>query len=284
MKTAFIDIHPHIISPDETRYPRVPLFGKQSDWSKERPVDLEGLVKVMDEAGVQKSAIVHASTCYGYDLSYVCDAVAAWPGRFTAVGSVDLLEPDACEMIRKWAVRGLTGLRLFTGGSTKTFDTSAMDDPRSFGAWHLAGDLGMPICIQTGPEGLIQVAGLAKRFPGTKIILDHMARPLLDDGAPYHKAASLWALAPFGNVHLKLTPRTSEALAKGEAEPESFYSRLVTTFGSGRIAWGSNFPANDGTMKGNLDTILQATAFLPAHDRAMIFSGTAQTLYPALAD
>ena len=284
MATQYIDIHPHIISPDEDRYPRVPLFGKQSDWSKERPIDIDGIVRVMDDAGVQKSAIVHASTCYGYDLSYVCDAVAAYPGRFTAVGSVDLLAPDACDMIRKWAVRGLTGLRLFTGGSTKAFDTSAMDDPRSFGAWQLAGDLGMSICVQTGPEGLIQVAGLAKRFPKTRIILDHMARPVLEDGAPYHKAASLWALAPFENIFLKLTPRTSEALAKGDAEPESFYSRLVTTFGSGRIAWGSNFPANDGTMKGNLETIRQATAFLPAHDRHMIFAGTAMTLYPALAD
>ncbi len=284
MTTEYIDIHPHIISPDEARYPRVPLFGKQSDWSKERPVDIAGLVKAMDEVGVGKSAIVHASTCYGHDLSYVCNAVAAYPGRFTAVGSVDLLEPDATDMIRKWAMRGLTGLRLFTGGSTKAFDVSAMDDPRSFGAWHLAGDLGMPICVQTGPEGLIQVAGLAKRFPKTKIILDHLARPVLDDGAPYHRAASLWALAPFENVYLKLTPRATEALAKGEAEPESFYTRLVTTFGSGRIAWGSNFPANDGTMKGNLEAIRQATAFLPAHDRHMIFSGTAQTLYPALAD
>jgi predicted TIM-barrel fold metal-dependent hydrolase len=284
MATEVIDIHPHIISPDEARYPRVPLFGKQSDWSKERPIDIEGIIRVMDDAGVQKSAIVHASTCYGYDLSYVCDAVAAYPGRFTAVGSVDLLAPDATDKIREWAMRGLTGLRLFTGGSTKAFDPSSMDDPMSFGAWHLAGDLGMSICIQTGPEGLIQVAGLAKRFPRTRIILDHLARPVIDDGAPYHKAAGLWSLAPFENVYLKMTPRTTEVMGKGGAEPTSFFTRLVTTFGSHRIAWGSNFPANDGTIKDNLDTAKRMTAFLPEHDRRMIFAGTAQVLYPALAD
>ena len=34
-----VDIHPHIISDDETRYPPAPLFGKRSDWSQERPDD-----------------------------------------------------------------------------------------------------------------------------------------------------------------------------------------------------------------------------------------------------
>jgi hypothetical protein len=31
----------------------------------------------MDEAGVEKAAIVHSSTAYGYDNSYVADAVSA---------------------------------------------------------------------------------------------------------------------------------------------------------------------------------------------------------------
>src|SRR5262245_3018346 len=125
----YVDIHPHIISADETRYPRSPLFGVQSDWSKERPVTLDQYVAEMDAAGVQQAAIVQASTCYGYDNSYVADAIAQYPGRLTAVGSVDLLQPDATTRIRQWLKRGVTGLRLFTGGSTKAFDPSALDDP-----------------------------------------------------------------------------------------------------------------------------------------------------------
>ena len=63
-----IDIHPHIIASDATRYPLAPLGGHQSDWSRTRPVTLEELVAAMDEAGVQKAAIVQASTCYGHPL------------------------------------------------------------------------------------------------------------------------------------------------------------------------------------------------------------------------
>src|SRR5512146_1118201 len=95
MPSATIDIHPHIIAADIKRYPLAPLGGHQSDWSRTRPVTVEQLVAAMDTAGVQKAASVQASTCYGHDNSYVADAVAAYPKRFTGVFSVDVLAPDA---------------------------------------------------------------------------------------------------------------------------------------------------------------------------------------------
>ena len=55
---TIVDIHPHIISDDETLYPPAPLFGKRSDWSQERPNTVEALIAAMDEAGVAKAAVV----------------------------------------------------------------------------------------------------------------------------------------------------------------------------------------------------------------------------------
>ena len=206
---AFIDIHPHIISDDESRYPLAPLFGKRSDWSQERPTTVETLIAAMDEAGVAKAAVVHSSTTYGYDNSYVVDGCAKYPDRLVAVGSVDVLQPDAPETIRKWVERGLAGLRLFTGGSTKDFDPSELDDPRSFPSWELCGELGLSMCIQTGPIGLPQITMLAQRFPNVAIILDHLGRPEVTDGPPYKAAASLFELAPLENIYLKLTLASS---------------------------------------------------------------------------
>ena len=91
-----VDIHPHIISDDEVRYPPAPLFGKRSDWSKERPNTVESLIAAMDEAGVDKAAVVHSSTTYGFDNSYVVDSCNAYADRLLAVGSVDVRAPDAC--------------------------------------------------------------------------------------------------------------------------------------------------------------------------------------------
>jgi predicted TIM-barrel fold metal-dependent hydrolase len=217
-------------------------------------------------------------------MSYACDAAAAYPGRFTVVGSVDVLADEAPERIAHWMARGLTGLRLFTGGSTAAFDPSWIDDKRSFPVWELAGELGVSICLQTDAGGLTQVAGLAKRFPAVKILIDHFGRPDLSDGAPYRKASAHFGLAPFENIHFKLTPRTFIDDLKGEATAETLFPRLVQEFGAHRLAWGSNFPASQGTLADNLTRARACLDSLSDEDRSWIFARTAQSLYPALKD
>jgi len=66
---SVVDIHPHIVSPDVKRYPLAPLGGTQSTWSSERPTTYEMLLTEMDAAGVDKAAIVHSSTAYGYETA-----------------------------------------------------------------------------------------------------------------------------------------------------------------------------------------------------------------------
>src|SRR5262249_14727924 len=123
-----IDIHPHVISTDTVRYPRVPVGGHQSDWSRERPVSVEQMVEAMGHAGVAKSVLVQASTCYGHDNSYVADAVAAHPDRFTGVFSAEIVWPNAVTTMAHWMQRGLTGMRLFTTGSTMPGQADWLDD------------------------------------------------------------------------------------------------------------------------------------------------------------
>ena len=284
MASKFVDIHPHIISDDEGRYPPAPLFGKRSDWSQERPNTVDALIAAMDEAGVAKAAVVHSSTTYGFDNSYVVDGCNQYPDRLVAVGSVDVLEPDAVATIHKWVEQGLKGLRLFTGGSTKDFDPSELDDPRAVPAWKACGDLGLPMCIQTGPIGLPQVTALAKQFPNVAIILDHLGRPDVLDGPPYANADSLFALSDLPNIYLKLTPRIFGDVKKGQASAETFFPKVVSVFGASRLAWGSNFPTSPGTMSEILATARAGLAALSAEDQAWIFAKTAQHLYPSLAD
>lgn len=281
--TAIIDIHPHIISDDETRYPPAPLFGKRSDWSQERPNTVEALIAAMDEAGVSKAAVVHSSTAYGFDNSYVVDGCNAFADRLIAVGSVYVAAPDACAVIRDWVDKGLKGLRIFTGGSTKDFDPTELENPAAYPAWELLGELGIPMCIQTGPIGLPQVTDLARRFANVNIILDHLGRPDVLDGPPYANAASLFELAALPNIYLKLTPRIFGDVKKGAASAETFFPKVIEAFGADHCAWGSNFPTSPGTMLEILQTAQTGLAALSDDDRAWVFGKTAAQLYPALA-
>lgn len=284
MNVPIIDIHPHIIALDTHRYPRAPLGDHQSAWSQQRPVSVEQLIAEQDRAGIRKAALVQASTCYGHDNSYVADAVEAYPERFTGVFSCDILAPDARETMACWMSRGLTGLRLFTTGSTMPGQAGWLDDPRSFPAWSKAEATGLPVCLQMTAEGIPQIENVLRRFPRVRVVLDHLARPVQDDGPPYKAADSLWGLARFPGVYLKVTERNFVGATKGKATPETFFGRLVSCFGASRTAWGSNFPASERSLSELLALAQDSLRFLPESDREWIFSRTAQALYPALAN
>ena len=96
-------------------------------------------------------------------------------------------------------------------------------------------------------------------------------------------AAGLFALARYRNLYLKLTTHNVREARQGRATPESFFSRVVSEFGASRIAWGSNFPASEGSLPGLLAEARAALAALPDRDHDWIFFRTAQSLYPALA-
>jgi predicted TIM-barrel fold metal-dependent hydrolase len=213
----------------------------------------------------------------------VADAVAAHPERFTGVFSVDPLAPDAPEKIRAWVRRKLTGMRLFTAGSTMADQANWIDDPRSFPAWECAAELGIPVCMQMTTKAIPQLVHILERFPQVPVILDHLAKPSLSDGPPYLGAADVFRLADHKNLYLKVSPHTVAEARNGKATYATFFPLLVSKFGASRIAWGSNFPASKGTLAELLEASQAALSVLSAEDRDWIFAGTAQALYPALA-
>jgi L-fuconolactonase len=278
-----IDIHPHVISTDTARYPLAPVGGHQSDWSRKRPVSYQQMIAAMDAAGIAKSAVVQASTAYGNDNSYLADAVAAHPDRFTGVFSADILAPDAIATMKRWMAKGLTGMRLFTSGSTMPDQATWFADPATYPAWEFAGEAGLSVCMQMRMKGLPPLKGLVERFPKVRFIIDHMARVELADGPPYAGAADLLAFAKYPNVYLKVTHRAIDESASGKSTTEAFFTLVIKQFGAARLAWGSNYPAAEENLTELADKARQAFAFLSQADRDWIFAKTAQTLYPVLA-
>ncbi|MBE1161752.1 amidohydrolase family protein [Dyella acidiphila] len=278
-----IDSHLHAIAADTAKYPKNPIGGHQSEWSQQRPVDAEGVIKALDAAGIAKAVVVQASTVYGHDNRYVADTVRAYPQRLAGVYSIDALAPDAVERIEHWEAQGLHGFRLFTTGTTMPGQSDWLGHRDSYPAWAHAEKRGIPVCLQMTMQGLPTLRTLLEHFPNVRVLLDHCARPELDDGAPYKAAQALFDMAMFDGVHLKLTNRTLAAAAQGRSKPAAFLEQLVLTFGAERIAWGSNFPAAEGSLQTLAATAREVLSSLPESEQAMIFGGTVARIYPALA-
>jgi predicted TIM-barrel fold metal-dependent hydrolase len=279
---ALIDIHPHVVSNDTTRFPLSPIGERQSDWSQQRPVTYDEMIGAMDQAGVAKSAIVQASSVYAYDNSYVAAAVAAHPKRFTGVFSVDVRAPDAVDRMKHWLAKGLTGMRLYTAGTSLPEQSTWFADPQTYPAWSFAGEAGIPVCMQMRAKGFPRLMSMLARFPNVRFVIDHLGRTEMADGPPYAAAAPLFELARYPNVYLKVTHRNFEESRNGRSTPEAFFARLVKEFGANRIAWGSNFPAAKQKLPELVGLARDSLGFLPQADRDWIFAKTVLTLYPAL--
>jgi len=278
-----VDAHCHIISKDPTRYPGAPIGGKQSAWAAARPVTAEGMVSRMDESGIGQAVLVQATTNYGYDNSYVLDSSRHRPERFVAVGTVDPLRPDAAASL-KAAVGdgGLAGVRLFTSGSTVPTQGEWFIAPQTFPFWERAAELDLPVCLQMRLGAATrQLVELLERFPGVKVLLDHIGYPDIT-ASPARAGAEVAELAVHPGLHLKLTHRNLERLRDAGEQAGDFLGPVVEAFGAGRIAWGSNLPAAEQSLPELLALAEEVLAGLPEHDRQEIFAGTARRLYPGL--
>jgi predicted TIM-barrel fold metal-dependent hydrolase len=277
-----VDTHTHAISSDHVRYPLAPVGGKQSDWSAHRPADYGNLLASLDDAGIAHAMVVQASTAYGNDNRYVVDAVKAHPDRFCGVFSIDVLAPDAVDKFKHWLAEGMSGLRLFLTGTTMPGQANWLDDPRSFPVWEYAQANGISICLQMTAAGIPALKGMLERFPRVRVLLDHLARPDLAGGPPYESARSLFELAAYPGVYLKLTNRTIAESGRGLSTPQAFFPRVLEAFGANRIAWGSNFPSAEGSLKSLLVEAQAGLALLSESDRKWIFGDTARSIYPEL--
>ncbi|MBC2664816.1 amidohydrolase [Novosphingobium flavum] len=277
-----IDTHPHVVSEDSVRYPISPLGERRSDWSHERSVTTEQLIDAMDSAGIAKAALVHSSTTYGFACGYVADAVAAYPDRLTGVFSMNVLADDAVHTMRKWFAKGLTGMRIYVKGTTVTTAWLSLDDPRLFPVYACAADLGITVAVNVNAvDGFEALEAAMQRFPEVNFFLDHAGRADYSDGAPFTAAGPLLRLARHPNLFLKVTS-VNFLKGKGWDRPAPILERLVSEFGADRIAWGSNYPASEGSMKDLLDMAMRGCATLSDEDREWIFSRTALRLYPSL--
>jgi len=205
------------------------------------------------------------------------------PSRFTAVCSIDVLAGDAVKTFDHWLARGCTGMRLFTTGSTLPDQSTWFVDPKTYPFWEHAAAKNIPVCMQMKQEGLPLLRQIMDRFPKVTMILDHLSRAPFEDGPPYQAAAPLLELAKYQQLYLKITPINVTPKSWGKATPQTFFGKIIDTFGASRIAWGSNFPNSVGTLSEILGAARKAFAFAKASDQDWIFGKTALALYPTLA-
>jgi predicted TIM-barrel fold metal-dependent hydrolase len=106
--------------------------------------------------------------------------------------------------------------------------------------WEKALQLGLIIELHIGPNYAKQVMGMLRDYPGSTVLIDHLAEPHMGDAVEY---ADVLSLANFGGVYMKLSGLNhfaKDAPLYLSARP--FTSIVIETFTPDRLVWGSGSP------------------------------------------
>ena len=244
---------------------------------------VESLLFQMDRYGVEHGVLIQVRG--QPDNEYQFECVSRYPDRLSSVVVIDTDAPDAPRELERLAERGARGVRFWT-------DTrSPGDDPLLI--WRTAAKLGLSVSCNGSPAafGSDELAAVVSSLPDLPIVIEHLGgsgrRP--DDVPPYTARRSVFALARFPNVYIRihgLGEFCERALPVRERFPfvepiPPLLELAYEAFGAGRMMWGSNYPPvsrNEGY--GNaLRLTLEQFAGQSEEERARIFGGTALELY-----
>jgi predicted TIM-barrel fold metal-dependent hydrolase len=224
-------------------------------------VSPERIVAEMDAAGVERAYLVPA----GSGANQAClGAAAGWPGRFAVMGTITLSKPESRSLPGGWKAAGYTGVRL-------TFppfrDPSWLRDGTADWFWPEAARHGLPVMVWA-PEQLDELSRIAERFPGLRLVVDHLNLYVEDKGrAVVELAKRLTALSRFPNVAVKasaLPAHSLEGFPYRDVQPA--VKIACDAFGPGRVFWGTDFTRLPCSLRQAIDMFTEHLGFLPARD------------------
>ncbi len=242
------------------------------------PDDLRGhLVK----GGVSKTVLVQAADSTAETLFMLQIAAKA---EFVAgvVGWVGLDQRDSITMINRLRAKSmLKGLRPMLQDIKDTDWITKAPVLKSLA--HLE-EVGLRFDALVQPRHLEVLLEVAQRFPKLQIVVDHVAKPVMGNGALPDPAwkRGMRNLAALPNVYCKLSGMATEAGRGWKIDDLRPFSDVVLdAFGPSKLMWGSDWPVAEMVTEYDtwLDTAWELTEGLSSAEQKEVFGGTAQRFY-----
>lgn len=198
----------------------------------------DDLLQEMAEAGVD-AALLHPPGSWEGGNALAIKAAQAHPDKFAILGWFPLDQPASRDLARTWKRQpGMLGLRFtFMRDNQKTWPFDGTLD----WLWPVAAQEGLPVGL-LAHTFLPEVAKIAERHPGVRLLIDHMGvAPTARDEEAFKTLPDLLALATFPNVAVKVSgaPSNSSAPYPYRNIHDNLH-RIVDAFGPQRCFWGTD--------------------------------------------
>lgn len=274
-----IDAHVHVWTDEDARYPLAAGFKRLEGWPMAFPP--ETLLAHAKPCGVECINLIQISF-YGFDNSYMLDTIARFPETFVGTAVVDAHAPDVDRTMAELKPHGIRAFRIHPRLSGKP--PAEWLRPAGFATmFAVAQHNGQALSCLIDPDGLAEVDRMCTEFPGTTVIIDHLARIGADGVIREDDITALCRLARHARVFVKL----GGFYALGRKLPPyddlaDLIERVLRVFGPERCMWESDSPFQvlpPHKYAASVDLIQRRLAFLSAADRDWLLGRTAACVF-----
>jgi L-fuconolactonase len=202
------------------------------------PADLAGELR---SSGVQGCVAVQADQSEA-ETAFLLQLADRHPEIAGVVGWVDLRSNELSGRLEYFSrFPKLVGFRHIVQSESDDRFLLREDFLRGVG---LLSKFGFTYDILIYPKQLPAAIEFARRLPGQKLVLDHMAKPLIKSGEIREWTAQIKAMAELPNVHCKVSGLVTEAEWKKwkAADFKPYLDVVFEAFGVQRLMFGSDWP------------------------------------------
>ena len=241
---------------------------------------IENEVAEMREFGLRYAVLINPRY-YGWDNSYISYALHRYPKLFVAHGLLNPAEPDPAGRLRYWVQEhGFQGMRfspIYHPNSTW------LNSKEHYPLWREAERLGAVFNFYILPHQMPMLEDMAGRFPGVKIVIDHLGKPDLRAADPWPEFRKMFRLKRFPQVWVSASEPYELSLVKEfpYRDTHPFFKAVYEEFGGRQLIWGTGYPKPrwELPLDKELEFVNQSLDFYTQQDRELILGMNALRIW-----
>ena len=275
-KPLIIDTHLEVWTLD----PKFPFHHPEHPEARpEMAAPVENEVQEMRDYGLRYAVLINPRY-YGWDNSYISYSLHRYPDLFVAHGLLNPEDPKAPERLRYWIrEHGFQGMRfspLYHPQSTW------MNSKALYPLWREAERRGAVFNFYILPHQMPMLEEMASRFPGVKIVVDHLGEPDLKAADPWQNFRKMFRLKKFSQVWISASEPYEISLTKfPHHDIRPFFKAVYEEFGGRKLIWGTGYPRPrwELPMDKELEFVNSVLDFYSAEDRELILGKNALNIW-----
>jgi predicted TIM-barrel fold metal-dependent hydrolase len=241
---------------------------------------IENQVAQMSDYGLKYAVLINPRY-YGWDNSYIRDCLHRYPKLFVAHGLIDPLDPEVAERLRYWITEhGFQGMRF---SPLYHPDSTWLNSKDHYPLWREAERLGAVFNFYIRPHQIPMLAEMAARFPGVKVVVDHLGKPDLRRRDPWPEFRKMFALKKYPQVWISASEPYELSLTKQFPYRDTipFFKAAYEEFGGRQLIWGTGYPRPrwELPMEKELEFVDDVLDFYTPEDRERLLGKNALEIW-----